>query len=121
MPRLPTLQVVGKGADSHRPKNSGVRSNVPLHLNHSPSAANWLRGSGKAEQGNLRPGIQAYRSERGPDTATYVEMGVFNPVQPLRIAGQQVGQAEIQTRQGELDLATMIMARQGERHPVRRG
>ena len=67
--------------------------------------------TGKAEQGHLRPGIQAYRGERGPDPATYVEMGVFNPVQPLRIGGHQVGQAEIQARQAKLDLAPMIMAR----------
>ena len=58
----------------------------------------------------LRPGVQAYRAERGSDPATYVEMEVFNPVQPLRIEGYEVGQAEVQAGQAKLGMAPMIMA-----------
>ena len=111
MPRLPSLLAVGEGADSRRPKNSGVRSSVPLHLNHSPAAATWLRGSGQAEQGHLRADIEADRGERGPNPATDVEVIEFNPEQPFNIGGHQVGQAKIVPRQAELDLTPMIMAR----------
>jgi len=70
-----------------------------------------LQGSGKVNQGHFRPGIQADWGEGGPDPAADVEMKVFNPVQPLRERGQQLGQTEIQAWQTKLNLAAVIMAR----------
>ena len=62
------------------------------------------------DQGDLGPSIQPYGSEGGADPTTDVQSAGPYPVKPLGIRGPQVCEAHAAPRQGQLHLASVIVA-----------
>ena len=73
---------------------------------------------GKVDYGDLGPGIEPYGGEGRADSSAHVEAGVIDAVKPLGIGGPQVGEAEIPSRQADLDLPSVVVAGKGERNAL---
>ncbi len=65
---------------------------------------------------DFRRGVQTNRRERGADPTTDVQVGRIESVQPLGIRASEVGQADVHSREAQLDLAAMPVPRQGQRN-----